>query len=413
LAAVAATNKLRRKTSELSNLARCIAEFLGYSEGNRAENQLPHQLLNRYSLDTGQKNKMKTLAVTGISHPVRRTLFSVRFVSLLFLFSFARGTAFSEAQNTVVLVGSGSTVPAPLYNRWALEYAKRPSNIQMRYLPVGTSEGILHISQGAGDFAAGEVPLTDKERREDNLIELPVALIGIVPIYNLPDVHKDLRLSGEVLAEIFLGEVKTWNAPQIAKLNPGIVLPSLSIQVVNRPAGKGSNYVFTDFLSKASPRFRAQIGVTSSPKWSVGRPAERSLDMTDRVKSMVGSIGYVEYEYALKGNLAQVWVLNSVGKFVKATPESIAAACEAVEAPQWNKLSSSLTNAPGTGTFPITSFTWIYIRTRSSDSARAASLGDFLDWIYTQGQQFASQEGYSELPTALLTAVRKKAKDSR
>jgi phosphate transport system substrate-binding protein len=340
---------------------------------------------------------MKTMLLAGL-----------RFSLLLILFGL--NAIFCQAQSAVVLVGSGSTVPAPLYNRWAQEYAKGPSNIQMRYLPVGTKEGILHISQGTSDFGAGEVPLTDKERRENNLTEFPVALVGIVPIYNLPEVHKDLQLSGQVLAEIFLGEVKNWSAPQIAKLNPGVALPNLAIQVVNRPAGKGSNYVFTDFLSKASPRFRAQIGVTASPKWTVGRPAERSLDMIDRVKSTVGAIGYVEYEYAVKGQVAQVSVLNPGGKFAKATAESIAAACEAVEAPQWNQLSASLTSAPGAGSFPIASFTWIYMRTKSADSARAAALSDFLDWIYTQGQQFAGQEGYSELPTPLIAAARKKSK---
>jgi len=189
------------------------------------------------------------------------------------------------AQNVVVLVGTGSSVPAPLYNRWAQEYGKRDPRIQMRYLTVGTSEGIKQISHSAGDFAAGEAQLTDKERKEGSLIELPVVLIGIVPIYNLPDVHQELRLSGEVLAGIFLGDVKMWNAPQIAKLNPEIALPSLPIRVINRPAGKGSNYVFTDFLSKVSSRFRGQVGVSASPKWPVGTSAERSSDMADKVKS--------------------------------------------------------------------------------------------------------------------------------
>jgi phosphate transport system substrate-binding protein len=283
----------------------------------------------------------------------------------------------------------------------------------MRYLPSGTSEGIKQISHGAGDFSAGEAQLTEKERKEANLIELPVVLIGIVPIYNLPDVHQEVRLSGEVLAEIFLGNVKTWNAPQIAKLNPEITLPSLPIQVVNRPAGKGSNYVLTDFLSKVSSKFRDQLGITPSPKWPVGMPAERSSDMADKVKSSPGSIGYVEYQYAVKGNIAQAAVLNSAGKFVKASTESISAACKAVEAPRWNSFSASLTNAPGADSFPITSFTWIYLRNKPADSARAAALGDLLDWMYSDGQQFAVQEGYAELPAPLLAAARKKIKDVR
>src|SRR6202035_3539009 len=211
----------------------------------------------------------------------------------------------ARAQGTVVLVGSGSSVPAPLYNRWSQEYGKRSATIQMRYLPVGTSEGIKQISHGAGDFSAGESQLTEKERKEGSLIELPVVLIGIVPIYNLPAVHQDRRLSGDVLAQIFLGDIKVWNAPQIAKLNPDITLPSLPIQVVNRPAGKGSNYVFTEFLSKVNSKFRAQVGVTPSPKWPIGEPAERSSDMADKVKNNPGSIGYVEYQYAVKGNISQ------------------------------------------------------------------------------------------------------------
>jgi phosphate transport system substrate-binding protein len=350
----------------------------------------------------------------GFSRPSlaqRRRLLSQ--VWLLPFLAVGLHSAPAMAQSAVVLVGSGSSVPAPLYNRWAEEYNKRNPNIQMRYLPSGTSEGIKQISHGAGDFSAGEAQLTEKERKEANLIELPVVLIGIVPIYNLPDVHQEVRLSGEVLAEIFLGNVKTWNAPQIAKLNPEITLPSLPIQVVNRPAGKGSNYVLTDFLSKVSSKFRDQIGITPSPKWPVGMPAERSSDMADKVKSSPGSIGYVEYQYAVKGNIAQAAVLNSAGKFVKASTESISAACKAVEAPRWNSFSASLTNAPGADSFPITSFTWIYLRNKPADSARAAALGDLLDWMYSDGQQFAVQEGYSELPPPLLAAVRKKIKDLR
>jgi phosphate transport system substrate-binding protein len=323
------------------------------------------------------------------------------------------GAIVARAQNAIVLVGSGSSVPAPLYNRWAQEFAKHHQNIQMRYVPIGTSEGIKQISHGAGDFGAGEALLTSSERSEGNLIALPAVLIGIVPIYNLPDIHQELRLSGEVLAEIFLGEVKSWDAPAIAKLNPDVSFPHTRIQVVNRPAGKGSNYVFTDFLSKASSKFRAQIGVTASPEWPVGTPAERSSDMVEKVKSESGAIGFVESQYAVKANLPQVAVQNPAGKFVRASAESITAACQAVEAPKWNNFATSLTNASGADSFPVTSFTWIYLRTQSSDSARAAALRDLLDWIYSDGQQFAAEEGYSELPKPLLAAVRKKVKDLR
>jgi phosphate transport system substrate-binding protein len=336
--------------------------------------------------------------------------FSLLILLLSFL-AIGLHTAPARAQGAVVLVGSGSSVPAPLYNRWTQEYGKRASNIQMRYLPVGTSEGIKQISHGAGDFGAGEAQLTEKERKEGGLIELPVVLIGIVPIYNVPGVQQELRLSGEVLAGIFLGDVKMWNAPQIAKLNPGMDLPSLPIQVINRPPGKGSNYVFTEFLSKVSSKFRAEVGTSPSPKWPVGVPAERSSDMAEKVKTTPGSIGYVEYQYAVKGSIAHAAVLNPAGKFVKASDKSIVAACEQTEAPRWNSFSASLTNASGADSFPITSFTWIYLRTGSSDSARSAALGNLLDWVYSDGQQFAAQEGYAELPSPLLAAVRKKVKE--
>jgi phosphate transport system substrate-binding protein len=313
----------------------------------------------------------------------------------------------AKAQETVVLVGSGSSVPLPLFNRWSQEYGKHNPRVQMKYLPIGTSEGITQISHGSGDFGAGEVPLSVKERSEAGLIELPVVLIAIVPIYNLPEAHEELRLSGEVLAEIFLGDVKTWNAPQIAKLNPDVALPNLPIQVVNRPGGKGSNYVFTEFLSKASSKFRGQVGVNPSPKWPVGVPAERSSDMADHVKAQPGAIGYVELQYAVKNHLPYADVQNPAGKFLRASAQSIADACEAVEAPHWNSFAASLVDAPGAESFPITSFSWIYLRANSADHARVA-LGNFLQWIYTDGQRFAVQEGYSELPAPLLAAVKKK-----
>jgi phosphate transport system substrate-binding protein len=313
------------------------------------------------------------------------------------------------AADSIVLVGSGSSVPVPLYRKWAEEYNKRGSAIQFQYLPVGTSEGIKQISRGVGDFGAGEVPLTAKERTEGNLMELPVVLIGIVPIYKLPGVTQELRFSGELLAEIYLGQIKTWNAPQIARLNPNVALPNIPIAVIYRPPGKGTNYVFTDFLSKASPRFREEIGVSPSPKWPVGSPAERSSDMANKVRDTPGAIGYVELQYAVAEKITYGLVLNPAGKFVKASPETITAACSAVEAPQWDKFSASLTNAPGADAFPITSFTWVYVRTTMSDPRRKIAMLDLLTWMFDKGQRLGAQEGYPELPQQLLLKTKAKA----
>src|SRR5438445_9338304 len=230
----------------------------------------------------------------------------------------------------------------------------------MRYVPIGTSEGIKLISHGDGDFGAGEAQLTAKERKEGDLIELPAVLIGIVPIYNLPGVHTELRFSGELLSENFLGQVKNWNASPITRLNTNVSLYDLPIKVINRTEGKGSNYVFSEFLSKTSSKFRTQIGTSPSPNWPAGVPAERSSDMTDKVKSEIGSIGYVEAQYAVKANIPSGSVQNAAGKFVKASPETIKAACRTAEDPAWDRFAASLSNALGADSFPITSFTWLY-----------------------------------------------------
>jgi phosphate transport system substrate-binding protein len=325
------------------------------------------------------------------------------------VFVIGLGHLLGSAQEAIVLVGSGSSVPAPLYNKWAQEYNKRTPGIQMKYVPIGTSEGMKQVSHGSGDFGAGEAQLTAEERKAGNLIELPSVLIGIVPIYNLPGVHTALRFSGELLAEIFLGQVKTWNAPQIAKLNPDTSLPSLPIKVIYRPPGKGSNYVFTEFLSKTSAKFRLQVGTSPSPNWPVGVPAERSSNMADKVKSETGAIGYVEAQYAVRADIPHGMVQNAAGKYVEASPETIKAACNAMESPGWDKFSASLSNAPGTNAFPITSFTWLYLRTTSTDSRRASALTDLLNWMYTDGQRLASEDGYAELPPALLAKVKTKA----
>jgi phosphate transport system substrate-binding protein len=311
---------------------------------------------------------------------------------------------FAAEPQGVVLVGAGSSVPLPLYRKWAELYNKSNQSVQLQYVAMGNVEGIAQISRGISDFGAGEVPLSADERRVGTLTELPVVMIAIVPIYNLPGVGQ-LRLSGEVLADIYLGHIKNWNDPAIKKLNPGGSLPNMPIVVVNRPAGKGSNYVFTEYLSKVSARFRDQIGRGTSPKWPVGQPAERSADMADKVKSTPGALGYVELQYADDNGIPHASVLNPAGKFVKATAESITAACVAVEAPAWDKLAASLTNASGADSYPISSFTWLYVRPSARDQRRTTALVGLLNWAYSDGQSIAVQEGYSQLPKQLVVKV--------
>jgi phosphate transport system substrate-binding protein len=313
-------------------------------------------------------------------------------------------TLFAAEPQGVVLVGAGSSVPLPLYRKWADLYNETNKTVQLQYVAMGNVEGIAQITRGISDFGAGEVPLSPEERKSGNLTELPVVMIAIVPIYNLPG-SPQLRLSGEVLAEIYLGHIKTWNDSAITKLNPGTSLPNVPIKVIYRPAGKGSNYVFTEFLSKVSPRFRDQIGRSTSPKWPVGEAAERSSDMADKVRNMPGAVGFVELQYAEDNQIPHASVLNASGKFVKASVSSITAACTAVEAPTWDKLASSLTNAPGPQSYPIASFTWLYVRPSARDARRTAALVGLLNWAYSDGQSVAVQEGYSQLPKQLVARV--------
>jgi phosphate transport system substrate-binding protein len=324
--------------------------------------------------------------------------FSVILIGSLFT------TLFAVEPQGVVLVGAGSSVPLPLYRKWADLYNQNNKTVQLQYVPMGTVEGIAQITHGTSDFGAGEIPLTAEERRLGNLTELPVVLIGIVPIFNLPGIQ-NLRLSGDVLAEVYLGRITRWNDPAIVKLNSGIAMPNLPIHVIYRPAGKGSNYVFTEYLSKVNAKFRDQVGKSASPKWPVGQPAERSQDIADKVQSTPGALGYVELQYADDNRITHASVLNASGKFVKATAASITAACTAVEAPSWDKLAASLTNPPGADSYPISSFTWLYARPSARDQRRTAALVGLLNWAYSDGQSIAIQEGYSDLPKQLLVKV--------
>lgn len=316
------------------------------------------------------------------------------------------------AQDSVSIVGTGGSLTLPLFTKWAQDFNKINPSVQMQYQSMGSVEALQLIyaspnEVGKSDFSAGEVMLNEKDHKEGNLTELPVVTIAIVPFYNLPN-HPQLKFSGELLAQIYLGNVKEWNAPQIAKLNPGIALPAMPIKVIHRAPGKGSSFILTDFLSKVSPEFRSKIGRSPSPNWPVGESAERSGDMVETVKSEAGALGYVELEYALTSNLPIGLVQNAAGKFVKASDASINAACESIEAPQWNKFATSLTNAPGADSFPITSFSWIYVRASSPPSKRKTALVSLLRFIYTDGQKIVPERGYVQLSPQLLDKIRLK-----
>jgi phosphate transport system substrate-binding protein len=316
-----------------------------------------------------------------------------------------------QAQTKISLVGSGSNVPINLYTAWNEEFNKRNTTIQTRYLSMSTVEGIRQISEGSGDFAAGEIPLTHEEMHgpKVTLIQIPTVLVGIVPIYNLPH-QPELHFSGELLAEIFLGKITNWKDSRIAKLNSGATLPDLAIKVVHRTPGKGSNYVLTDFLSKVSAEWRSQIGKSPSPKWPVGEDANRGEDMVEKVATNAGAIGYVELNFARRADIGYGDVQNAAGQFVKATPASISAACAALEKSIPPDFRVSLTNAPGKGTYPVASFTWLYLPASGLPAERSQALKTYVKWALEDGQNMARSLGYATLPPAILSKAQAAAR---
>jgi len=320
----------------------------------------------------------------------------------------------APAQSAITLVATGSSLPEPLYVAWGDEYHKARADVQVRYLPEGTAESAARILAGNGDFGGGDAPIPEKQLKDAShpVVELPSILIGIAVIYNLPGAS-GVRLSGPVLANIFLGKITTWHDPEIVKLNPDTKLPDVAIKVVHRTEGKGSSYIFSDYLSKVSPEFQSKVGRSVSPKWPVGAAFGRTPDLIDAVRKTAGAIGYTELNWAEKSGLSTVAVKNVAGDFVRPNARSIAEAASALESKMGEDFRVSLTNAPGKDSYPIASFTWFYVPVRASDPQRGKVVTDFLNWAYGDGQKLAQERGYAALPASVLAKVRSKVSTIR
>ena len=328
-----------------------------------------------------------------------------RLFSLLLATSLSGFFPAGQAQKAITLVATGSSLPEPLYVAWGDAYHAQHPETQLRYLPEGTGESARKILAGVGDLGGGDAPIPENgvKSAAPTVLELPTVLIGIAIVYNVPNTPGDLRLSGPLLADIFLGRAKFWNDPAIAKLNPAMKLPAQPIQVIHRADGKGANYILSDFLCKVSPEFLATAGRGESPKWPVGFSAARSQDMAEKVRATSWSIGYTESNLAQMASLRMAHIKNSAGEFVLPTTKSIAAA--ALGAKMRDDFRVSLTNGPGKDSYPVTSFTWLYIPAKSQDPERGRAVADFLKWVYAQGQQIAQERGYATLPSELLVKV--------
>lgn len=311
------------------------------------------------------------------------------------------------SQTPVVLVTTGSTMPQSLYVLWGDEYHKLHPETQLRYLPVGTSESANSILSGSGDLGGGDAPISDQQAKiaPRTALELPTVLVGIAIYYNLPGMATTLRLSGPILANVYLGKVTSWSDPEIAKLNPEAKLPNLPINVLHRTDGKGSNYIYSDFLSKLSPEFRTRVGAGVSPKWPVGTSFSRCQDLMANVAATPGAIGYAELRCEEHSTLSIAEIRNAAGEFVKPSTKSIENVALAMESKMIDSFRASLTNAPGRESYPIVSFTWFYVPVHPKDLQRSQAINDYLRWVYGPGQEIARAHGYITLPPSVLKKV--------
>jgi phosphate transport system substrate-binding protein len=315
------------------------------------------------------------------------------------------------AQTQMVLVTTGSTMPEPLYVLWGDEYHKVHPETQVRYLAVGTSESANRVLSGTGgDLGGGDAPIPEGQLKQaaHAAVELPTVLVGIAIFYNVPGSATSIRLSGPVLANIYLGKTTSWSDPEIAKLNPEGKLPELPIKVLHRTDGKGSNYIFSDFLSKLSPEFRAKVGKNVSPKWPVGDAFSRCQDLLANASKTSGAIGYAELRCGEKSALSIARIRNAAGEFVKPSTKSISDVALAMESKMTDDFRVSLTNAPGKESYPIVSFTWFYVPVHPQDLQRSHALKEYLSWVYGSGQEIAQAQGYAPLPPSVLQKVRAK-----
>jgi phosphate transport system substrate-binding protein len=308
----------------------------------------------------------------------------------------------AQAQ-TLAINGAGATFPFPIYSKWFSEYSKLHPNVQINYQSIGSGGGIRQLTAQTVFFGATDGPMTAEQIQAAGakVVHLPTVLGGVVPIYNLEG-NPELKFSGPVLADIFLGKVAKWNDPAIAADNPGVNLPSTDITVVHRSDGSGTSYIFCDYLAKVSPEWAKRVGVATSVNWPVGVGGKGNEGVAGLVKQTPGSIGYVELIYAIQNKISYGAVKNATGAYVKASLESVTAAASATEGKMPADFRVSITNAPGASAYPIASFTWLLLWEAPKDKARGQAMVDFMKWALSDGQKFAKELGYAPLPESVI-----------
>jgi phosphate transport system substrate-binding protein len=313
------------------------------------------------------------------------------------------GTVMLSAQ-AVQINGAGATFPYPIYSKWFAEYNKLRPDVRINYQSIGSGGGIRQITQETVFFGATDGPMTDEQLQAapGRIFHFPTVLGAVVPIYNVQGVNTELKFSGPLLADIFLGKVTKWNDPAIAKLNAGVNLPATDITVVHRSDGSGTTYIWVDYLAKVSPEWKKRVGVNTSVRWPAGVGGKGNEGVAGLVRQSPDSIGYVELIYALQNKIAYGSVQNSAGKYVRASIESTTAAAAAAAAKMPADFRVSITNPPGDQAYPIASFTWLLLYENPKDKRQGKVMVEFLKWALTDGQKFAKELGYAPLPESVV-----------
>jgi phosphate transport system substrate-binding protein len=317
----------------------------------------------------------------------------------------AAASLFGMSAQATDITGAGSSFVYPVISKWSASYAEKTGN-KLNYQSVGSGAGIAQIKEGTIDFGASDAPLSPADLQKFGLGQFPLVVGGIVPVVNIPGIKADqVKLDGATLADIFLGKIKNWNDPKIAALNAGLNLPAGKITVVHRSDGSGTTFNFTNYLSKVSNDWAAKVKFGTAVNWPTGVGGKGNEGVSQYVKQIKGSIGYVEYAYALTNKITWVDMKNSSGNFIVPNADAFAAAAATADWASAKDFNLIMTNAPGAQAWPITATTWAIMYKTPKNAEHTKVAFDFFKWSFENGQQQAASLDYVALPDSLVKKI--------
>lgn len=314
-------------------------------------------------------------------------------------------TSISLAALAQDMTGAGSSFAAPIYSKWADSYNK-VSGARLNYQSIGSGAGLQQIRAKTVDFGASDMPLTDAELAKDGLVQFPTVIGAVVPVVNIKGIAPgQMKMTGAVLGDIYLGKITKWNDPAITALNPGVALPDAAISTVRRADGSGTTYIFTDYLSKVNPDWKAKVGVGTAVNWPNGAGGKGNEGVSSFVQRLPNAIGYVEYAYAKQNKMAYVTMKNKAGNYVAPGSENVTAAAADAD---WSKsFYQMLTDQPGKDAWPISGATFVVMHKLQDKPVNATNTLKFFDWSYANGDKSAADLDYVTLPNSVKTMIRK------